>query len=87
MNSSQEPPGHEMIEPIVPPEFFITQICKAELVEGMVRVYFCAHRDGALEIRCTMLIPLSRIAGIGRQSVGAAHALHFMTEWTAPVEN
>lgn len=84
MNSSQEPPGPEMTEPFVTPEFFITQICKAELVDGpCVRVYCCAQRDTTLEIRCTLLIPLTRVAAIARQCVSAAHELHFAAQWTA----
>lgn len=82
MASTHPPIPPEMIEPFGSQEFFITHIGKAELVDGpCVRLYCCAMRDGTIEVKCTVVIPLNRIAAIGRQCLTAAAELHNRTQW------
>jgi hypothetical protein len=80
-----EPPKQpEMIERYGSPEFFITHIAKAELIDGpCVRLYCCATKDNAIELQYTVVIPLSRIAAIGRQCLSAAAELHNKSQWVA----
>lgn len=78
------PEGPEMTEPFGSQEFFITHVGKAELIDGpCIRLYCCASRDGALEVKCTIVIPLNRIAAIGRQLLSAAAELHNKTQWVS----
>lgn len=77
------PPQIKMTEPFDVPEIFITHVGKAELVAGpCVRLYCCATREGAIEVKCTVVIPLKRIAAIGRQCLSAAAELYNETQWT-----
>lgn len=82
---SMIPPDRpEMTEPFDSQEFFITHIGKAELVDGpCVRIYCCATRDESIEVKCTVVIPLKRIAPIGRQLLNAASELHNTTQWVS----
>ncbi len=83
MATAKEPNQPEMVENYVQAEYFVTHIGKAELIDGSARVYWCTPRDGALEVKCVLIIPLTRIAAIGRQCMTAAAELHNKSQWVA----
>lgn len=82
--SMMPPDAPEMTELFGSQEYFITHVGKAELVDGpCVRLYCCSARDGTIEVKSTLVIPLTRIAAIGRQLLTAAAELHNKTQWVS----
>lgn len=86
MASAKEPRKLEIIENYAAPEIFATDVARAELVDGCVRLTFCSPREGSLETKCFLIIPLNRTAAIGRQCLTAAAELHNASQWIAPDE-